>query len=97
MANRKFEFYVRYIDPEEVERTTPAKREERVAGPYPATTVQRALSQFYTDVADKPFSDATMSEHTRVRASRNILWPKAKIVVVDVMRGKGQAGPQMEM
>lgn len=97
MANRKFEFYVRYIDPEEVERTTPAKREERVAGPYPATTVQRALSQFYADVADKTFSDTAMSVHTPVRDDRNTLWLKAKIVVVDVMRGKGQAGPQMEV
>lgn len=93
MGNRKFDFYVRYIDPEEVERTTPAKREERVAGPYPATTVQRCLSQFYSDVADKPVDGESGQE----RASRNILWLKAKIVVVDVMRGKGQAGPQMEV
>jgi len=93
VANRKFEFYVRYIDPEEVERTTPAKREERIAGPYPATTVQRALTQFYTDVADKPIE----GEDGPIRASRNILWLKAKIVVVDVMRAKGQAGPQMEV
>lgn len=91
MANRKFDFYVRYIDPEEVERVTPAKREERIAGPYPATTIQRALSQFYTDVADKPIEGAGLRE------GRNTLWLKAKIVVVDVMRGKGQAGPQMEV
>lgn len=93
MGNRKFDFYVRYIDPEEVERTTPAKREERVAGPYPATTVQRAMSQFYSEYAPK---SGNVSEPN----SENILglvWAKAKIVVVDVMRGKGQAGPQMEV
>lgn len=49
MANKSFDFFVRFIDPEEAARTTPAKRRERVAGSYNSTSVGRALTKFFNE------------------------------------------------
>jgi hypothetical protein len=87
VANKNFDFYVRYIDPEEVQRTTPAKRLERKAGPYSATSVNRALSKFYADVADKPEGDMPAVD-------RKQLWLKRDFVILDVMRSPAQVGEQ---
>lgn len=87
MGNKQVDFYVRFIDPEEVQRATPAKRLECKAGPYTAGTVQQALSKFYKEYADAPGAE--------VRPDRSMLWPKGKIIVLDVMRSPKQVGPQM--
>lgn len=87
MANKNFDFYVRFVDPDEAAANTPAKRRERTTGPYAATTVQRALSKFYAEHADLPDSEP--------HSTHEQLWLKGRIVVLDVMRARGQAGPQM--
>lgn len=87
MGNRNYDFFVRYIDPDEAAIATPAKRRERISGCYSSTTVGRALTKFYADVADKP--------DIPTRPGRTAPWLKKDIVILDVMRGKGQAGPQM--
>lgn len=87
MANKNFDFWVRYVDPDEADRTTPAKRRERVAGPYSATSVERALTKFYKDVCDLPDSEPH-STHAEV-------WLKKDIYVLDVMRPANARGDKM--
>lgn len=88
MANKNFDFYVRFIDPDEAAANTPAKRRERVAGPYSATTVQRALSKFFSEYAS--LAPGEKNQYGDV-------WLKKNVVVLDVNRARGQAGPQMPL
>jgi hypothetical protein len=53
MGNKRYDYYCAYVDPDEIASKTPAKRLYSVAGPYGATSVSRAVSQFWKEMMDE--------------------------------------------